>query len=454
MIRLAMFVALVAGYLSLIAATVAGGMISPRMAILWADALLFADPVAFRAGDSFYPPLPKLLTLGLWWAPVPAPMLAAAGAAALLTLLWYRNLREKGGYSARAAVVLTAALALNPLFLRAVVDGPGMVLLILGTWIAVRGMMTLRLRGTAPDMMRVGLGLAIAILSHAHGLWLALAAIPALALAGRPSQVTASPLGYLFTMLFPVAVAVLTLALINIAIGRPVIPRVPWSGAPEAGPTLLALGVTMLPALVLLPRLWGRARYWMPMTGAVLTVGLAALANLTGGPIADPLLAAAPALAVTALALRYWPVGQERRFAAAGLAAGSVLLGAAMVLSQPGGQGWVDALLRVPGGEGRLVAQAQVVEALGPEGRVLVDAERTPGLLALLGGTERLILDGSTEYELAVRSRTAPQEARFVVLRAGDRLSGALDPTRTGAIAGLSLIHSASGWRVFERTDR
>ncbi|MGB5865802.1 MAG: hypothetical protein WBG95_16055 [Sulfitobacter sp.] len=454
MIRIAIFCALFALALSLQVRIFDGGFISERTIDLWAHALLAADAVPFNVTNSFYPPLPRALTLGLGWLPLPAPSVLAALLSALITMTWWSNLRENGGYGWIGATALTVALILNPVFLRAVADGPGMMLLIYGTWIFARGLMGLRLRGSTNDMMKVSFGLVLVVLSHAFGLLLTLAAMPALILAGRPSQVGGHPVSFLVTMLFPVFVAGLSLAIINLTLGLPVVPRIISEPGADVLPSLLALGVVLVPAIAVVRRVWGVARYWMPLLGGMISLVLSVLLNSVFGPLNDPMLAAAPALGLAAVALRFWPFGRDRAVAAASLSIASAIAAAFILFHNPVGARLIEAISGQQYITENASAARKIATLLRDSTGIILDAERSPEIVVASGNTRQLIFDGNIDYELTRRRRTATAAAQNIVLRVGDRLSENLDPGNSGDIPGYRLILAAQDWRVFERTGQ
>lgn len=146
-------------------------------------------------------------------------------------------------------------------------------------------------------MMKVALGLLVATMSHELGVLFALATLPGLVLAARPSLLAVSPSGYLVSMFFPVVAAVLSLFFVSAVLKtnffavQLIAPDSGWAGA-----TFLALLCLLpVPVMVFL-RLFMQARFSMPLGGIMLTLVGMALLNRVYPVEPDPVLVAAPAL--------------------------------------------------------------------------------------------------------------------------------------------------------------
>lgn len=462
----AAFALLFAFNLTLLAVAETNGFISKRMMELWAAGITQVEATGFRQTESFYPPLPDTLNLiATWLIPgqVPAPLVLSAILASLLTMLWFANLRQNGGFGWIGAGILTTLLVLNPMFLRSFAEGPGMVLMLFGTWLYLRGLVNLRIRGSAPDIMKVGLGLVIAVVSHGYGLMIAAAALPCLMMSGRPDQLTNAPFGFLATMVFPVALAGVSLIFVGYVFDLPIFTPQPGSGSVTAPRAVMVAILALLPASITAILLHsGLMRFWLPLVAGLATLLAATVMNVMLGLLTDPILIAAPYLCFAAVAIRFWPFTQRRGPIAAAMLTVSWVCCAILVTlpSNAVTSRWALAVLGHQVDNSERQAAAQVVNFLDGKTGVMVDIERSPELVIASNGVQGLTVAGQPRYDLAVRTRQS--DADILVLRTAalntnaerDRLARALGLTGFGVPPGYIVTFSAGPWQVYESIEQ
>ena len=412
----------------------ANGFLSEAAVRLWGKAILQVDgPRAFKSSEALYPPLPFVITMMvhslIGSQGIPPTTLIGCAAAGCLAALWLVNLVIRGGYALPVAALCVFLLAANPLFLIAVAEGPEMTLLCMGTWVFTRGIVHLRLSGTAPDMMKVAVGLMIVGLSSTYGLLIALVSVPFLAIAARPSMLVASPVGYLMAMSFPVAGTVGALMFLSSIFNTPLFDRTP-SIDPRATLALTAgaFGVAAMPALISAIRLIRSPTYAMPVFCATCTLGGAMALDLHQHLLDDPLLAASPLIMVSAVGLRFWPASADRAALAVGVLSLSWLMSAGLVAvgDHPRTQRWAAA---VQGDRLETFDAAyDLVTFLDGKQDILIDAEHSPDLVIARGTVDGLVLAGTAAYELTLFSGNPAQS--YIVVRHGSGPGAARDSLR------------------------
>lgn len=440
------------------------GYLAEAQVQLWAKAILQVDgPPGYKTSEAIYPPLPLVMTMmahsAIGATSVPMPTLIATAVAALVAALWYVNLRDRGEYNILLALLIVLLLGTHPMFLAAISEGPELALLFLGVWIFSRGIVHLRLSGNAPDMMKVAVGLLIVGLSSSYGLLIAVGVMPFLALAARPSMFVSSPLGYLFAIAFPVACAAGSLMFVSAIFDTPLVPRVvPNVDAPGAASVALITLIAALPALLTALRLATMPAYAIPLVAAVGGVSAAVALDQMISFLSEPLLAAAPLVAVNAVALRFWPVRWDRAPAAILLLSLS-WLGSAWVIGDTDRAriaAWSEALQ----GANAPVAEetATVARFLKGQDSILVDAERNADLIIALASIDGLVLAGTAEYELTLLGG-APRQ-RFIVARGNaeaalsrDQVYRRFSGLRDTPPDGYDTVLIEGDWTVLERMD-
>ena len=461
--RLIGFTTLFLALMASLAWTEANGFVSSDVITLWAKAIMVVDgPEHFKATDAFFPPVPFVLSIVLQWVLngtlVPVPFILSALLGSVMLMLWFVNMRDSGGYSSLTSMAVVALLGLNPFFLRALADGPQTVLTILGTWVFTRGVVSLRLTGNAPDMMKVAVGLLTVALSDSFGLMICLGALPFMIVAARPSMVAASSTGYLVAMFYPAVAGVASVFFLSAIFDSTLVPlliETPHAVTWETHALIMfgTLPVTLTAVLrnVLLPRLF------MPLIAAMAAVCGAYVLNAFFHLEGDQTMAFAPMLGVVAVAIRYWPPLPLREPIAIVLLALGVLLSTIAFRTIPLNEtrAWVTAFRGETIGSPNLAQD--VAMFLRSKSEIMVDAEHNPEIVTALGGAEKLIVAGEPIYDWAMEGGL-PQ-ARYILVPAGENPMAAGDMIlrRFPALydnqaAGYRVVFSNAQWRVFERT--
>ena len=449
-------------YLATLAWAEGHGFLSVDATGLWAKSIVQVDgPSVFKSTEAFYPPLPYVLTMIVQslsgnQAP-PAPSLVSAILAGLIVALWYQSLTRKGGFGAFIAAVAVGILGFNPFFLRAVADGPGTVLVVLGTWVYARGLVNLRLSGAAPDMMKVAVGLLLITVSHTYGLLIAFASMPFIVIAARPSMIAASPMGYVLAMFFPVATAIGSLFFVSAIFDSTLLPENPDTGVVVSyRQTLAGLVGFSVVVLVCCLRLIAVPRHSMPLIAAFGTVLGAVFINANFTAVSDPIIATAPMISVAVVAARFWPPSRLR-----GASVGALCLIGAIV------SGWsVHTASAVPTVNWRTAMLGTVVpgragtrgtaEFLQTRTDIMTDVERNSELVAALGRIDDLVVAGEARYELALQS--GRPTTRFIVVQHDpdsaaiqDRVLRAFERLFDDRMPGYHQVYANGNWMVFER---
>lgn len=429
---------------------------------LWSKAILQVDgPASFKSSDALYPPLPFVVSMmahGLIGAQsIPVPTLVSAAVVGLLIVLWYENLILRGSYTRQTAALIIVLVVSNPLFLFSISDAPEMAFLCLGAWIFARGIVHLRLNGNAPDMMKVAVGLLIIGLSSSYGILIALASVPFMALAARPSLLVASPTGYVLAMIFPVICAVGSLLFIGAIFNTPLIaPTYSVSHSTTLSPAAYAYLIGVCPTVVCALRMWRIPSHAVPLMCASGTIGGAMALDFNQGLLGDPLLAAAPLVVIGVVGVRFWPQGATRAMTVllvlgfSWIAAYQFVAGS----SQANAQRWI---LSVHGTAITPKSDTlRVAEFLRGRDGIMVDAERHPDLIVALGGIAGLVVAGSPDYEMVLFGGK-PNQAYIVVNgEAGspvvrDRVLRRFPGIAAAPPRGYALVFQQGEWMVFER---
>jgi hypothetical protein len=259
----------------------------------------FADD---QAGAAPYPLLTYAvlaLTEALFgFLPIATPFIASALIASLLILSWKSLIRDEAGYSRGATLLILMLLVLNPLFLRVLSHGPDQMLLLAGMALLARGMVSLRISGAAPDILKVSTGLFIVALSTSYGLILVVSALPFLLISARKENLVASPVGYLLTLLFPVLMAMASILILSVQSDTSLIDAVVQTEDTPPYPTVAILGASLIPMILFY---YSQARVRSGASVAVMaafgTCMLAIVLNHATPLQSDPLLLLAPVLA-------------------------------------------------------------------------------------------------------------------------------------------------------------
>ena len=475
-VRTLVFLGVVAGFSGLLLAACAwvegGGFLSRETLELWSRALLLDhEGFLLQQGQSFYPPLPFLLTLAVQpFVPAgpPPPVLVSCLLGGLMAATWRADLRERGDVGRLASLAIVALLVLNPLFLRCVAEGPAQVLLVIGVWTVGRGFFSLRLSGSAHDMMRFALGLLILAFSHRYGMMLVLAAFPFASVAARPSLLTSSPHGYLVALFFPVAGAAFAYLFLGAVFSDGLVETLlsppGRAGADQALQGWQAAAWRLCLALCVAPAVLGAlaaaratARLALPMAATAATVVAAALLDLAYGYQPELALALAPMLTAAFVAIRYWPTKRGRTPAALALSLVGVF-GGALTLglsTAPGASAWRAAALS-PAPVTLLAEVGEVAAFLRGRDDLMMDPQASPELVVALGGPPGVVTPGDPRFERAL-ARGRPASA-WVAVRAEGLPAGRPDAVARAFGAALGpesptyeLVLRQEDWRIYRR---
>jgi hypothetical protein len=383
--------------------------------------------------------------------------LLSAGFGAVLLIIWYRNLRDKGGFGALASGSAVFLLAANPFFVRALAEGPEAILLLIGTWIYTRGLVNLRLSGNAPDMMKVAVGLLIISLSHSYGLLVCAGAMPCIIIAARPSMLAASPWGYLVSMFFPVAMAAASLLFISAIFNSSLIPLISSAGLPASqDPHLIVLAGIVPIVVIAVFRTIKTPHHFMPLLAAMGTILGAYILNMNYRIEADPIIAIAPMLSVIPVAMRFWPPVPLRAANMIALLSVSFMICLTFIgtIKTEGTAAWYRAVT-MRSDDMPLPMQA-VGAFLADKSNIMVDVERNPQIVTALGAVDNLILAGTPAYEIALRGGRIT--ASYIVTQNVDGNANTTDRVLLGfprlivdMQPNYKIVFEDAGWRVFQR---
>lgn len=470
------------GIAGLIVAVVAGllltllaqhGFVAAEMTRLAGQAILTRDgQSALGDGLISYPVLPAAL-MHLSPNPVfktmPLPGVAAAAIAGLIAFLWCQALVSRR-FPLWVALLCTLLLCVNPLFARALIAGPGRLLLILAFWMMGEGLHRFRAEGNAPDAALVGIGLMLMVWAHPAGLILAFAALPFLALAAPVDMLEKGATGLFLLLLFPLGFTLLSLGYLNwLFVGDA------WGAIGAAAAAFGAPGTTAtmsFPAIALILTLYAlvstpvavflavrnrrRSLITLPLLSLVGTAIIGASFALLFGVAYGVADALSPAIAVAAIALARWPQPEDKLpFPVFGL----LLLGFIGGIGATVGDGSVEGrrLLAAVGGraEGAFAAEAKLGEYLRGKRDVLIDADATTATVAARGTAAGLITDADPRFALSLLS-SIPR-ARYVVARDIDETNGSDRLVRryprlyADGADGFDLVYDHDGWRVYQQ---
>lgn len=195
-----------AAMLALGAFAVRTGFMPDDAVTLWAGAIAAGDgEIPLGRIVAVYPSIPFLATTLLELVtPIgtPTPALLAALLLALLAGVWFLSLRD-ASVGLAAAVAATALIAFHPALLRAAIAGPADMFLVVFLFLFGKGLYDLRAQSTAAEVMAVALALVGLTFSHPMGAAIAVAAVPFLVLAVRPTLVANSALNVVVALVFP-----------------------------------------------------------------------------------------------------------------------------------------------------------------------------------------------------------------------------------------------------------
>jgi membrane protein XagC len=334
----------------------------------------------------------------------------------------------------------------------------------------------LRARGATTDVMAVGLALLGLAFSHPMGAAIAIASVPFLAVAVRPSLVANSALNVVVALVFPTLFAVGAFTYISW-----VFPGAGWSFFAAPAESLatwrvgvahvfgngitgiasldasLAIGAALVlgaPIVVVALRAVVRRRPLVaPAFVFVATVIATAALTVTTGLFGEPTALAVAAPVLAAVVLVRVPTLRPAVVVAL-LAAGWVGGAAGLVLVDPAAVSHVRAVLQ--DGEPELAdALAAGGAAIGRDG-VLADTENAPALVIGRGRARGMFGPASEPFTLAlIFSRL---DAPFVAVPdpqstggANDRLNKAFPTLFRRGAPGYRIVYQNNTWRLYGR---
>lgn len=471
------------GILVLTAIAVRDGLLGNDMLRLWQGAATAADgEVPFGRVVAAYPTLPFLtITLAAWLFPsgTPAPALVAAALFAAVAALCFLSFR-KAGYPLAAAGIFTLLIVFHPALLRAVIAGPGDMFLVAFMLMLALALYDLRVRSGTAEVMHVGLALMALAFSHPIGAAFALATVPFLAFALRPTLIASSALNVVVALVFPTLFAIGAFSYVS------------WV-FPGDGWTFFAAPAESLSVwAVALARAFGDALFRFPVLDACLAM---TLALAIGGPLVPAVLLlvrrrrplvnpavvfAAAAIAATALSVMSDVFGDP-----AAIVVAAPVLSAAMISRVPlvhehivlavvlllvgwfGGLGSIalaDPItmnrlqLALQHGDGGRIDALAAGGAVIADNGVLVDIDNAPAFLLGRGKAPGILGPQSEAFALAMLFRRV--ETPFVAVPdpqsaagANDRLNRAFPTLFRDGPPGYRLVYQNNTWRIFEKLN-
>ena len=397
------------------------------------------------------------------------------GHAPLMDVLGYGERLRRPGLSLLEAGAACAALALNPVFLRAATEGIGFMMIHWGLWLTALGTFSLRRGERVNDLMLVSVGLSLMAFAHPFGMLLVFASLPFLALVMPADRLRNAPIPMYLMLLFPMIFCLLSFMYVNwvfVGDGTAFIHTISREGAGLGADTapggngsdvrnLLLSAVSLFAVSPVLFAFFVAARGMGPLRYAVLAVSATLLAGMflsqTFGFFPSVSLAASLGVTAAAACVARWPISRlnrvELNLLSAGLIGGAGLL---FVDNAHETERWRAAMLS------RSVAESDpeltgLARALTGRERILFDAEAAPAVIALRNDATGVWSSGTQQFRLAsLRNRT---DADVLVVR--NRASG-LGSDRIGRIfptlydsgaSGYRLAYDGARWRVYELSN-
>jgi hypothetical protein len=468
--------------LMLVALAVRSGFVPDDSMRLWAGATSAGDgEISIGRIVAAYPTLPFVATALvalLSFDGTPAPALLAAGVLALIAVLWFESFRA-AGFSLVTAAIITLILAFHPALLRAIVGGPADLCLVLFLYLFAGALYDLRVRGTASEVMAVGLALVGLAFSHPVGAAIAFASVPFLIFAVQPTLAASSALNVVVALVFPAVFAVGAFYYLAW-----VFPGAGWSffAAPaeslaawragvaavigDAPPGLLALDASFAMAIALalgaplvivaLGLAFRRRPLVAPALAFAATLITAAAVAVASGMAGEPSVIAVGAPVLTAIVVARVPFVRERLTLFLPLLAAGWLGGAAgIVIVDPLTVTRVSALLQGDGDRERLDALAVGGAMVGHDG-ILADTDNSPAVVLGRGRAHGLLEPASEPFALALLFSRL--DTPFVAVPdphsnagANDRIDKAFPTLYRRGAPGYHVIYQNTTWRLFAK---
>ena len=467
------FVLCLAAYCYMVIDLQARDYISASNLDLWGRTLMANGGLSrFEDVVTAFPPLPYIVTIAAA-ATFPAlgavtPELIGALLAALLVVAWFLALR-RNHVSRGHALLGTVALAANPLFLRALSEGPGFILLLWGLWFTALGVFGLRRGQRVNDLILISLGMALMAFAHPFGIIVVFAMFPFLALVVPADRMRDAPASMFLVLLFPLAFSILAFCYVNWVFAGDALSfagRISRESAglgpdwtPPAGlqDWMLAF-FSLFAACPIAIAMFVRAQGMAPLRFAVLVLFATLIAAIVLGSLFGVLpataLVASLALAVAAACAARWPVEHAHRSRLALLLVAGFLGGVVVTFAddKPETQRWRGAMA----GERVAPADPELAELgalLATRDAILFDADRAPAVIAERRSTRGVWSAGTQEFRLTALSGRSSAQTVVVQNRdlgiGSDQVGQMLPEVYEDRPEGFREIYSGKRWRVF-----
>ncbi|MBX7480937.1 hypothetical protein [Qipengyuania qiaonensis] len=457
----------------------ARGYVSTSNLDLQGRTLLSMDGlIRFENVITAFPPVPYISAIVLSYV-VPTGgttglTALSAGLAGMLVVAWFNAFRING-LSVLEACAASAALGLNPVFLRAATEGVGFVAIHWGLWLTALGTVGLRRGERVNDLMLVSVGLALMAFAHPFGLLLVFASLPFLALVMPPDRLRTAPIPMYLMLLFPFGFSLFAFMYVNwifagdasaflYTISREAAGLGADAQIAASEPTWRTFAITAISLFAVSPVLLAffmAARGMGPLRYAVLAIFATLLSGIflsqAFGFFPSVSLAASLGITGAAACVARWPINRlnrvELNLLSAGLIGGTALV---FIDTAPESERWKAAVMNhtVADSDPELTGLAR---ALSGKSNVLFDAEAVPAVIALRSGTDGIWSGDTQQFRVAsIRQRT---DADMLVVRnsgsglGSDRV-GRIFPTlyESGA-TGYRLKYDGARWRVYEVSE-
>ncbi|WP_343528349.1 hypothetical protein [Sphingomonas sp.] len=425
-----------------------------------------ADPTALLAS---YPPLPYILLMfgELLGRPLGLDPVALIDALLFggLAARYGRSLTNRGTPT-KTVLVLILLLALHPLSIAAVAQGPQTLLLVWGCWVLGRGMMDTRTITGINDTIALTLALPMLAMTGAQGAVIAVGTIPFLILGVPRDLAERHYVGTYVVLLFPLLFSVLCLFALSAILLHTPLAVVIWDAyhvvhtdasqswviaalAPvvTAGVAVIAVRVSMTPAV---PHAL-RESAVATLAGLMLASILVGASGIVGNP-GEILI---PTLGFVAAVSTRWPAAKMRQaggwILAGALVAALVLLGTGAELDSP--------IARIMAGRsGAMSADRALGRYLAGRQDVMIDALAHPAVVAARGSADGLLTSRAPAFGVSVIAHRVFAPA--VAVRehrpgeSDDAISRSLPHLFEQGLPGYRLAFDQGGWRVWARTER
>ncbi|MGK2909196.1 MAG: hypothetical protein ACSLE1_05275 [Sphingobium sp.] len=380
----------------------------------------------------------------------------------LLVSSWAVHLR-RAGYPLAWAFFIAMLLALNPLFVRCLAEGPAALMLLWATWCLALGLLGLRAHGEVTHLMIVSLALPLLVLSSPLGAAFAFSSVPFLLFCVPRELIGRSPAGVMIILLFPMLFCLVSMLIVaTIFLSSPLESLMQEAAAfqgrgENAAFQAAALALAALPLVLLSLTLTpGRLRLRSPKLALLGTTVISSGVAVLFGATESIALAIAPTASILAAVAIRWPVHKRRPFIVALLiASGFIGSAAAIWLDAPAAAAQRNTALR--GGESDPAAQgaAKVGRYLRGYSDVLIDAEQHPQVVAARGDAKGLVTPRLDAFQIAVLRRRIVSRAvalpRPSETESADQISRAFPTAYEAGLPGYRLDYDAGGWRVWRR---